>query len=213
MNKIILFDFDGTLADSYENFLEIAGILIKKYNLPPTSREELEKLRTEDASTLIKHLKIPLYKIPFLARDMKKMQQEKIADIKPIKGIPEALHKLKKMGLSLGILTSNGKENVQRFITNNNIDIFSYIYSDSSLFGKDKMISKFIKQNNVDKENVTYIGDEIRDIRACQSVGIEIIAVSWGFNTHQGLEKFKPDFIINKPGELVTLLQKKATLQ
>lgn len=213
MSKIILFDFDGTLADSYENFLEIAGVLIKKYNLPTHSREELEKLRTEDASTLIKHLKIPLYKIPFLARDMKKMQQEKIATIIPITGIPDVLHKLKQMGCELGILTSNGKENVQRFINNNNIDVFSYIYSDSSLFGKDKMINKFIKQNAVDKENVIYVGDEIRDIKACQNVGIKIIAVSWGFNAKEGLEKYKPDFLINKPEELVMVLHKEIKLQ
>ena len=170
---------------------------------------ELEKLRSEDAKTLIKRLKIPLYKIPLLARDMKIMQQQQITQIKSFNGLPEVLHKLKSKGYLLGILTSNGKENVKLFIKNNNIDIFTFIYSDTSIFGKDKVIRNFLKQNAITKEQVYYIGDEIRDIQACQKVGIKIIAVSWGLNSKEGLAKYHPDFLIDKPVELLKLLEGK----
>jgi phosphoglycolate phosphatase len=209
VNRVLLFDFDGTIADSFENFLDILDKLTMKYNLPVISREKLEEMRDEEPMTLIKKLKIPFYKIPFIGKDMKKMQQQQIAEIKPIKSLPEVLIKLKILGYKLGIVTSNGKENVELFLKKNNLEVFDYIYSDSSLFGKDKVISKFLKQTAVLSENVLYIGDEIRDIQACKKVGIKIIAVTWGFNLKAGLAKYHPDFLIDKPEELLKLINAK----
>lgn len=190
MIKVLLFDFDGTIADSFASFIEIAGKLAKKHNFPPLPLEELEKFRAEDPRALIKQLKIPFYKIPLLAIDMKKMQQEYIPRIHPFAGLPEVLYELKKKGFTLGILTSNGKENVKQFLKNNNLYIFDYIHSDSSLFGKDKAIRNFLKQHTFSKEDVIYVGDEIRDIQACGKVGIKIMSVTWGFNSKQGLVKY-----------------------
>jgi len=53
MSKILLFDFDGTIADSFDNFLEIVNKLSIKYNLPTLPPEELEKLRSEEAKAII----------------------------------------------------------------------------------------------------------------------------------------------------------------
>jgi phosphoglycolate phosphatase len=211
MNKILLFDFDGTIADSFENFLAIVDILSVKHNLMKLPREELEKLRGEEPRTLMKRLKIPFYKIPFLGRDMKVLQKQKITKIKPFHDLPEVLLAIKNLGYTMGILTSNAKENVELFLKNNNIEIFSYIYSDSSMFGKAGVINKFLKQNAVPKGNVFYIGDEIRDIEACKKAGIKIIAVTWGFNTKEGLRKNHPDYLIDTPNDLLSLLQDKVT--
>ncbi len=209
MSKILLFDFDGTIADSFDNFLEIINKLSIKYNLPALPPEELEKLRSEEAKAIIKRLKIPFYKIPFIANDMKKMQQQQITQIKPFKDLPEVLHALKDLGYVLGIITSNGEENVKRFVKHNNVNIFSYIHGDTSIFGKDKVIHKFLKQHTVAKEDVIYIGDEIRDIQACQKVGIKIIAVTWGLNSKEGLANYHPDFLIDTPAQLLKLLEGK----
>ena len=197
MKKVLLFDFDGTIADSFENFLEIFAVLANKYHFPALSRDELEKLRSEDARRLIKHLKVPFYKIPFMARDMKKMQFEKIHKIKPFVGLPSMLTQLKKQGYTLAILTSNGKANVQSFLQNNHIDLFTHIYSVSNIFGKDKAINNFLKQNKLQKADVLYIGDEIRDIQVCKKVSVLIVSVTWGFNNKEGLAKNKPDFLID----------------
>ena len=203
MIKIILFDFDGTLADSFENFFEILREITLKYKLPELSPKNLDELRSESASQIVKRLHIPFYKIPFIARDMKRLQQQNIENIKSFKGMPEVLCGLKEKGFELGIVTSNGKSNVQAFLKNNDIDIFTYLYCDSSLFGKDKVLKKFLNTLKVSKEEVLYVGDEIRDIQACQKVGIKIAAVTWGFNSKEGLIKYNPELLINTPQELL----------
>jgi phosphoglycolate phosphatase-like HAD superfamily hydrolase len=208
MDKVLLFDFDGTIADSFESFLKIVPRISENYNLPTIPREELEKLRSEEPRTIIKRLNIPFFTIPLLARDMKKMQQHEIDSVKPFENLPTVLQTLKVKGYTLGILTSNGKENVERFLQNNNLPMFDAIYSDSSIFGKDVVLRNFLKKHNLLKENVRYIGDEIRDIQACQKVGIKMIAVTWGFNSKEGLINYHPDFLIDKPEELLQLLEK-----
>jgi phosphoglycolate phosphatase len=194
VSKILLFDFDGTIADSFENFITVTKELSLTYKFPTLSRDELEKLRSDDARSIISQLKIPFYK------------QMRITDIKPFPDLPEVLQSLKNKGYMLGILTSNGQKNVTSFLQHNSIDIFDYIYCDSSIFGKDKIIRSFLKQHNLSKEEVIYIGDEIRDIQACHKVGIRIVSVTWGFNSQDGLIKHNPDYIINKPPDLLPLL-------
>ena len=206
MNSVLLFDFDGTIADSFESFIEIINKLAVKHNLQVPQREELEKLRIEDPRTLIKRFNIPLYKIPLLARDMKKMQAKQIAHITPYAGLPEVLKNLKGLGYTLGILTSNGKENVETFLTKHDITLFDSLQSDTSLFGKDRAIRKFIRQNAIAKERVLYVGDEIRDIQACRKVGVKIIAVTWGFNSREGLERYDPDFLIDTPPDILQVV-------
>jgi phosphoglycolate phosphatase len=206
MKKFLLFDFDGTIADSYESFLEIVDRLIVIYHLPKISRAELETFRAEEPRALIKRMNIPFYKIPFLARDMKKMQKEHIHTMQLFKGLAEVLNTLKNKGFVLCIVTSNGRDNVEQIIKRNKIDIFQYIYSDSSMFGKDAVLRKFMKQHGVAKEDILYIGDEIRDIQACQKVGIKVAAVTWGFNSKEGLVKYHPDFLIDKPVELLKII-------
>lgn len=206
MAKVILFDFDGTIADSYEGFLAIVEQLVDKYKLPKVSRLELEQLRDEGAEVLVKKFKIPFYKIPFIARDMKKLQRQQLDRVKPFVGLSKVLLDLKDQGYRLGIVTSNSKENVNRFLKNNDCNFFDYIQSDVGLFGKANSIKKFLSKYRFSKDEVVYVGDEIRDIQACKKVGIKIVAVTWGFNSKPGLEKYQPDITVNKVGELLAVV-------
>lgn len=205
--RILLFDFDGTIADSFKNFIEIVDILADKYHFPKISQPDIELLRAKNAKAIIGILGIPFYKIPFVARDMKKMQRQKIDQIKPFHGMSETIQKLSEMGYQIGILTSNSRENVNVFLKSNNIDVFDFINTDAGIFGKEKLLRLFLRKNKVGKEEVIYIGDEIRDIYACRSTGIKIVSVAWGFNSREGLVLHKPDYIADTPEELIRLVK------
>lgn len=206
MIKLVLFDFDGTIADSFESFLGIIDVITSKHNLPKITKKEIPELRRESARVLVKRLKVPFYKIPFIARDMKKLQGEQVLALKPFTGIPETLKELKNKDIKLGIATSNGKENVEAFLNNNHLLIFDYLYCDIGMFGKSSVIKKILKTHKLSEQEVLYVGDEIRDIEASRKAGIKIAAVTWGFNSKEGLEINNPDYIINSPKELSKLL-------
>jgi phosphoglycolate phosphatase-like HAD superfamily hydrolase len=208
MNKILLFDFDGTIVDSIMSVFEVTNQLSEKYGFKKIEAKDIERLRGNSAKDILKELNISLFKIPFIGKDIKDNLRKKVVQLQPIKGLKEVLRELKEKGYILGILTSNGKENVEAFLKKQELEIFTYIYSDSSIFGKDKVLNSFLKKNNVAKEDVIYVGDEIRDIQACQKAHIPIIAVTWGFNTEAALKKYHPDFLIQEPKKLTKILSK-----
>ena len=75
-------------------------------------------------------------------------------------------------------MTSNSKENVKVFLKKNNLDLFGKNYLESNVFGKHRLIKKFIKINNLKKDNLIYVDDETRDIEACKKIGLKIVAVT-----------------------------------
>lgn len=207
MVSVVLFDFDGTLADSFPSFLEIVAKLSEKHKFKNLTPVELEKLRGENVKSILKILSIPIYKLPFLARDMKSLQSQSIETIKPFPEIPQTLKKLKEKDVALGILTSNSPDNVNKFLRKNGLNYFDYIIGDIGIFGKSGSLKDFIKKQKLGKEDVLYVGDEIRDIQACRRAGIKIAAVAWGFGSEVGLKKYDPDFLIRTPDELLPLLE------
>ncbi len=203
----LLFDFDGTIADSLEHFIKTVGVLSTKYKLRQLSKDEIEKLRAQHPRAIIKLLQIPFYKMPLIIRDMKRIQANEMAEIQPITGLIAVLKELKNRGYSLGIITSNSRQNVELFLRNNGIDIFDFIYGDIGMFGKHKMIQSVIRTRKIDLSRVVYIGDEIRDIEASKKAGVRIASVTWGLNSKAGLIQYNPDYLISKPEELLHLFQ------
>ena len=52
---------------------------------------------------------------------------------------------------------------------------------------------------------VIYVGDEVRDITGAKNAGVKVIAVAWGYNSRELLEKHKPDFPVDTPQESPSL--------
>jgi len=205
--KVIIFDFDGTLADTLDAIVNITNRLAKIYGYKATAPEELAQIRNMSSREIVKQSNISVFKLPFLLRRIKLELQDDIQQVKPIAGIQESLIRLKNQGILLGIITSNSEENVKAFLQKNDMkDLFSFIYSERTLFSKDKALNKFIKRNNLIPEQVIYVGDETRDIEASKKINVKVVAVSWGFNSEEALAKQNPDFLINKPSELVDLI-------
>lgn len=205
--KIIIFDFDGTIADTRNTLVEIGNRLAIEFGYEPINEEELFRLSNLSSREIIQQSPVPPYKIPFLLRRVKKELNKEIANLKPFSGIQESLSALKQSGYKLGIITSNIEDNVIAFLKNNNLDcFFEFIYSGTTLFGKDKIINKLIKKNKFPLNQMIYVGDETRDIEAAKKSKIRVIAVGWGFNSISVLAEYKPDFLVTHPHELIKVI-------
>lgn len=204
---MIIFDFDGTLADTFDALVMITNRLALEFGYPPTTPDELPKLRNLSSREIIRQSGVSLFKIPFFLKKIREYLHQEILNLKTIPGIQEALVQLKNEGYCLGILTSNSEENVKLFLQKYEMqDLFNFIYSETSLFSKDKSLSKLMKKNNLSLDEILYVGDETRDIEASKKIQIQVIAVTWGFNSGEILAKHNPDFLIQQPSELIEVL-------
>ncbi len=206
--KVIIFDFDGTIADSFEVVLRIANQLAAEFGYPTTDADDIDRLKNLSSREIVRQSQVPPLKLPFLLRRLRGELNREICQLKPIPGMQAALLELQQQGNRLGIVTSNSCENVNAFLEAQDLHgIFDFVGSGLALFGKGRVIRRILKQQEVSPNDVIYVGDETRDIEAARKIGIKVISVSWGFNSSQALAAENPDFLIHQPHELLNAVE------
>ncbi|MFH0906947.1 MAG: HAD-IA family hydrolase [bacterium] len=198
MNKYIVFDFDGTIADTYQDTLNIINDLKKDKH----KEIDFKDIKDYGVRYLIKKAGIPFWKIPkFLS--IAKFELRNISNIKLFPDILDIFKELNKNN-KLGILSSNLEENIKAVLKSYEIeDLFEFVYTKSSIFGKHLVLKKICKKYRINPNDMIYIGDEDRDIIAAKKAKIKIIAVTWGFNSEELLKKEEPDYLVNTPKEIL----------
>lgn len=205
--QVLVFDFDGTIADTLPRILAISNRLSEEFGYRQVPDDEIEMFRGKRSREVLKLLQIPLTKIPAIALRMKAELQKDMHLLKPISSVKEVLDELRS-SYRLGIVTSNSQSNVERFLGANEMPFFDFIYSSSSLFGKSLVLKSMLRARQLLREGTVYIGDETRDVDAARKSGIDMIAVSWGANSAEALARQQPQHLIHHPDGLLTLLGK-----
>lgn len=204
---VIIFDFDGTIADSLSAIADIANRLAPIFGYSPAGPERLKSLQHLSTQQLLKQSEISVFKIPFLLRRIKLELRQEIQRLDLIPGMAEVLKALAAREYTLGIVTSNSTKNVDLFLKKHDLaELFSFIYPGAALLGKSKVLKQLLRRKKLTPSQVLYVGDETRDIEAAQKTSIRVIAVSWGFNSRQALLAKTPDFLIDQPNELIQIV-------
>lgn len=203
MLKTVIFDFDGTLADTFDFLLKTFNQIAPDYNLPQIPDSQINNLKDLSAKELLQKYPLSPLKLLKFSTHIRSELTKNIQNIKPFDGITQTLKTLKTSQIKIGIVTSNSKENVELFLRNNQIKEIDFIYSEKNLFGKGKVLTNLIRKNKLNKNEMVYVGDEVRDIEAAQKAGIKIISVTWGLNSKSRLQKSDPDYLISKPSQIL----------
>lgn len=208
MGKIrhVVFDFDGTIANSIVPGLAIVNNFITTLGLPTLSADDFLKLRNKSYLEIIEHFKIPIWQIPSLLGKLREGMKEQIKNVEPYPYIPFVLQQLNKRGYYVYILTSNAKDLVGAFLEQHEISVIDDVFSELNIFGKANAIKRFMKLQKINKDEVMYVGDEVRDADACKKAGIPIISVTWGFNSREILEKHDPTYIVDEARQILPIV-------
>ncbi len=200
----LIFDFDGTLADT----LPQARILFDNLKLrAPLTDDEIARWRGMTIINVLREVKIPIWKVPSLISTGRRDMKEIIKHVEMFDGIDAMLRDLKQRGHRLYVVSSNSVDNINDFMDRYQAtDLFDHIYGDASFFAKYKNIRSVMQVNGLEQNQSVYIGDETRDIEAARKVGIPCVSVTWGFNAKSILLEHKPNFIVDTPAELQRLL-------
>lgn len=205
--RTIIFDFDGTLADTKVVFFEILNQLAREYHRPEITIAEAQQLRDIHPLEVLKKYHISLLQLPLLLVRGRQIMYKKMSRVELNPDIKKTILALKKSKIKLGILTSNSVENVQALLSKSGIaDAFSFVYSENSIFGKEKALKKVLIREKLQKEETMYVGDEVRDVEACHKCNLNCVAVSWGINGERILATSKPKWLIRQPLELLKIV-------
>lgn len=200
--KLIIFDFDGTLADTLPVFLRIFDEAAEKYGFQPFNRDP--ELRHLDARQLMAMHGIPLWKVPMVAHFMRERMAHKIPEISLFPGVEQVLRELKSRGVTLTIVSSNSLGNVKQTLGPDIAGLFSRFECGASLFGKLPKIRKVLAATGIACADTLLIGDEIRDAKVAAEAGMDFGAVAWGYNHVDVLIAQRPARVYREVVELVS---------
>lgn len=205
--KLLVFDFDGTIADTLSDSLEIVNQLAVEFGFNQLHDEDLARAKDMTLAQLIRFLRIPKRKVPILLARGRKMLRSRIETTPLCAGMGETLQRLQEEGWPMGVLTSNSRENVEAFCKAHQLNPFYFISSVSRLSGKHKYIRSILRTFSFRSDQILYIGDEARDVKAAKKVRVPMAACTWGYNSEAALKLYKPEFLVNEPAELLEVLQ------
>jgi len=202
--RLVIFDFDGTLANSFPWLTNIIDKLAEKFQFRPIHQSEHRLLRNYDATKLLKHLGLPLWKAPLIGSHMRKQMAEDIHSIPMFEGVETLLQKLAHNKIKMAIVSSNSVENIRQVLGQELMSLISQFECGVSILGKGPKLRKVLSKCGISKMESIYIGDEIRDIDAANHIGMSSGAVSWGYNTVESLLARHPSELFSSIEDLAT---------
>lgn len=190
--KLAIFDFDGTLADSFDFFISTHNVLAERHGFAALDLARVDEFRGREPRDLMRLHGVPMWKLPFIARDFMSLMASRAEAVRLFDGVAEALQALSASGVHLAIVTSNSLENVRRAIGDELIGMIGHIECGASLFGKRRRLAAVLKSSGIAAEQAIYVGDQSTDARAARSAGVAFGAVRWGYAAAALLDRHAP---------------------
>lgn len=191
--RLAIFDFDGTLADSFPFFLRVFNQLARQHGFKEIDPEQAAPLRGYTARQMMNHVGLPSWKLPLVAASFIALMRENAAGIKLFAGVSDVLTHLVDSGVRLAIVSSNSYDNVSTILGPDNSKRISHFECGMSIFGKSARIQQVLEQAAVPNHAAIYIGDHTTDLEASRKVGVAFGAVSWGYGTIESLRALAPE--------------------
>ncbi len=204
--KTILFDFDGTLAETMMLIHDVFNRLSSVYGYPHLPEEAIAEARHLSIREFIDQFGIPLWKVPIIAVHARRLMHDSMDQVQPPNGLVDVLTRIHDSRCYvMDILTSNRRKNVMTFLDKHRIGWFDEVESTRAILSKKRRVEKYIRQRGLDPESLYYVGDTTIDVESARHAGAKTVAVSWGLNTREALAKARPDFLVNDPSELLSI--------
>ena len=188
----ILFDFDGTIADTADLSIDIINSIAPEFGIVPVRAEEVPVLKKMSAYKLLTERSgIPLWNIVKIRRLERRVREEfarRADNIRLFEAVVPLVRTLRAAGYEIGIVTSNAHAVVVGALERADVEV-DFVHAGSKFFGKARAIRAALREYELNRRSTVYVGDELRDVEACKKVGIDCIAVGWGFNAPEALEK------------------------
>jgi phosphoglycolate phosphatase len=191
--RLAIFDFDGTLADSFPFFTRVFNQLAHRHGFKELDSDLVPSLRGYSARQMMNHVGLPAWKLPFVAKDFIALMRENVAAIKPFAGVGDVLSHLVHGGVAVAIVSSNSYDNVSAVLGPDNTRLVGHFECGMSIFGKASRIEKALSRTAIPGHQAIYIGDQTTDLEASRKAGVAFGAVSWGYGTIESLRAHSPE--------------------
>jgi phosphoglycolate phosphatase len=205
---MIVFDFDGTLADSLSVMLDIYNQeMAPKWGLKPVTAEDWHMLRQSSMTKGMRYIGVKPYQIARLLTEGRRLVKAHAHEIKLFPGVVELIEQLVGDGHTLYALSTNDQALIREVLAEAGIAEYIDVLKSPRVFGKANSLRRLLKQTGTDPVDAWMIGDEVRDMVAAKRVGMNALAVTWGFQPEITLAALQPEAIAHELNDIPKLIR------
>jgi phosphoglycolate phosphatase len=204
---LVIFDYDGVLADTLEDLIRFGQEACNQLGVNHlVTKDDLSNLEVMSFATFGMACEVPENLIDDFVKISLNLFAEKKSPPAIFTGISDLVGYLSTHH-KLAVVTTNTSQNVHSFLTQHGLDTFVH-----NVYGVDTYGSKAQKvvlaRNHFMEEPVFLIGDALSDIRAAKEAGAISIAVTWGHQSLDTLLRGDPDYVVDSPHEIVSVIER-----
>lgn len=214
--KAVLFDLDGTLADTAPDLAAAVNLMRSRRGLEPAPYLSLRPFASAGARGLIgagfqvtpEDAEFEDMRLEFLAN----YESAIAVHSKLFKGVHELLSGLESLGVVWGIITNKAARFTAPLIPQIGLDHAACVISgDTTSFAKPhpEPLFEAARRIQIQASECWYVGDDLRDIQAAKAAGMSSIAAAWGYCGATEPTHWKADAILDSPLELLELVRGK----
>ena len=203
--RLAIFDLDGTLSDSLPWFRLVVNSFADKHHFRRIEDGDVEMLRGKSSREIIAWLEVPAWRMPLIARDMRRLKSRNIDSIPLFAGVGSMLQELSQAGVVIAMVSSDSESNVRRAL-GDHAALFQQFACGASMFGKAAKFRAVLKRTDIAAADAIAVGDEVRDGEAARQAGIDFGAVCWGYARPEALRRLAPARVFDNVADVLGIV-------
>ncbi len=204
--SLIIFDFDGTLADTWNWLADEVVSGAPSLGYRTVSREELESLRSLSTRQVFKKLGISWWRMLKVVRHLRSRAEARMSEIQLFEGAAELIEAVHAAGSAVALVSSNSETVVRHVLGGRLMPLIGQVDCGGAVFGKASKLKRVLRQYGTEIGTAIFVGDETRDLDAAKAVGIQGLAVEWGYAAPKLLRDAAPAWTAASMDDLARML-------
>ena len=208
---LIIFDFDGVLADTLNDLIQFGQEVCDELGIKHAVRkEDLSNLEIMSFASFGRACEVPEHLVDEFVQSCLKRFAAKKSPPAIFNGLSTIIRSF-AINNKLAIITTNSSQNVNAFLVQHGLDeCIHAVYGVDVPGSKAQKISIARNLFSADgkPESVFMIGDSLSDIMAAKEASATSVAVTWGHQSLERLLRGDPDYLVRFPHELIEVIEK-----
>ena len=207
---LIIFDYDGVLADTLEDLLQFGQAACDQLGVKHVvTKDDLANLEVMSFATFGRVCEVPEHLVDEFVRLCLNAFAEKHSPPAIFAGVDPVLRHL-SIRHKIAVVTTNSSQNVHAFLVTHHLDgLIDAVYGVDTPGSKAQKISR-ARDRLLEigkQESVFMIGDSLSDVLAAKEASITSIAVTWGHQSLEILLRGNPDYLVSTPPDLMKVIE------
>lgn len=216
MKKAVIFDLDGTLADTIESITFCGNRALAKFGFPAYTEADYKYFVGDGAAELVRRALVrtggdaPAHFDEVYGEYTRLFKRDCMYHVRPYEGIVPMLDSLKEQGIRIAVLSNKPHANSISVVET----LFGSGYFDRIQGQKEQIprkpdpagVYEIEAGLGLAPEDFLYVGDTGVDMRTGKAAGLYTVGVLWGFRDRRELEENHADTVIEYPEELLRLI-------